>query len=76
MKTKVLFVVQGEGRGHMTQAISMKQILEGNDFQVCGVLVGSSNRREIPHFFIQQFQRRNGSENSESELCYERKQEN
>jgi hypothetical protein len=56
MKTKVLFVVQGEGRGHMTQAISMKQILDRNDFEVCGVLIGSSNRREIPQFFLDNFQ--------------------
>ncbi|HTF05158.1 MAG TPA: glycosyltransferase family protein [Bacteroidia bacterium] len=55
MSTKVLFVVQGEGRGHMTQAISMKQILDRNGFTVCGVLVGSSNRREIPQFFLDHF---------------------
>lgn len=55
MKTKVLFVVQGEGRGHMTQAISMKQILDRNNFEVCGVLIGSSNRREIPQFFLDNF---------------------
>lgn len=55
MKTKVLMVVQGEGRGHMTQAISMRQILERHNYEVCGVLVGSSNRREIPAFFLERF---------------------
>lgn len=55
MKLKVLFVVQGEGRGHMTQAMSMKQILDKNEYEVCGVLVGSSNRREIPNFFLDHF---------------------
>lgn len=55
MKPKVLFVVQGEGRGHMTQAISLKQLLDRNGFEVCGTLVGTSKRRKIPEFFIRQF---------------------
>jgi uncharacterized protein (TIGR00661 family) len=55
MKPKVLFVVQGEGRGHMTQAISLRQLLEKNDFEVCGALVGTSARRKFPEFFIKQF---------------------
>jgi uncharacterized protein (TIGR00661 family) len=55
MKPKVLFVVQGEGRGHMTQAISLKQLLEKNGFEISGALVGTSSRRKIPDFFIRQF---------------------
>lgn len=55
MKTKVLFVVQGEGRGHMTQAISLRQLLEKNGFEVCGALVGTSSRRNIPSFFLERF---------------------
>jgi uncharacterized protein (TIGR00661 family) len=54
-KTKVLMVVQGEGRGHMTQAISMRQILDRHNYEVCGVLVGTSERREIPQFFLDNF---------------------
>lgn len=54
-KTKVLMVVQGEGRGHMTQAISMRQILDRNNYEVCGVLIGTSNRREVPAFFMEHF---------------------
>lgn len=50
---KFLFIVQGEGRGHMTQAISLAQILESRGFELCGVCVGKSNRREIPDFFKQ-----------------------
>jgi uncharacterized protein (TIGR00661 family) len=50
---KFLFVVQGEGRGHMTQAISLAQILENRGFELCGVCVGKSNRRAIPDFFRQ-----------------------
>ncbi len=55
MITKVLLVVQGEGRGHMTQAISMRQILDRNNFKVVGVLVGCSIRREVPQFFLDHF---------------------
>lgn len=31
---KVLFIVQGEGRGHLTQAISMAQIVRDNNFEL------------------------------------------
>ncbi|WP_373520303.1 glycosyltransferase family protein [Aquiflexum sp.] len=48
---KFLLIVQGEGRGHMTQAISMSQLLERNGHEVCAVCVGKSQRREIPEFF-------------------------
>ena len=56
MKPRVLFVVQGEGRGHMTQAISLRQLLEKNNFEVCGAVVGTSARRNVPEFFIRQFE--------------------
>jgi uncharacterized protein (TIGR00661 family) len=50
-KKKFILVVQGEGRGHMTQAISMCEILESSGFEVSAVLVGCSSMREIPEFF-------------------------
>ncbi len=48
---KYLFIVQGEGRGHMTQAITLSQILRAQGHEVVGVMVGKSERREIPGFF-------------------------
>ena len=48
---KILFIVQGEGRGHLTQAISMAQIVRDNNFELAGVLVGKSKHRELPGFF-------------------------
>lgn len=48
---KVLFIVQGEGRGHMTQALSLEQILEKNGHYVSNMVIGTSKRREIPTFF-------------------------
>lgn len=48
---KFLFVVQGEGRGHLTQSIALKDMLTKNGHEVVAVLVGKSSRRELPGFF-------------------------
>jgi uncharacterized protein (TIGR00661 family) len=48
---KFLFIVQGEGRGHMTQAISFASLLETQGHELVGVVVGKSPRRKIPEFF-------------------------
>ncbi len=53
---KVLFIVQGEGRGHLTQAISMRQLLTKAGHEVAAVLVGTSPGRVIPSFFTEQIQ--------------------
>ncbi|MDR2682601.1 MAG: glycosyltransferase, partial [Dysgonamonadaceae bacterium] len=49
---KFLFVVQGEGRGHLTQAITLRNMLTKNGHEVVSVLVGKSDRRELPAFFF------------------------
>lgn len=48
---KFIFVVQGEGRGHMTQAIALQNMIVAHGHEVCAVMVGKSARREIPSFF-------------------------
>lgn len=48
---KILFVIQGEGRGHLTQALSLRQKLEKDGHELVGVLVGKSPTRVIPSFF-------------------------
>lgn len=50
---KFLFLIQGEGRGHMTQAITLSHILQENGHEVVGAIIGRSERREIPPFFFQ-----------------------
>lgn len=50
---KFLFIVQGEGRGHMTQAISLGQILREGGHEVSEVVVGKSKQRELPGFFLE-----------------------
>ncbi len=47
-----MFIVQGEGRGHMTQAITLYELLIKAGHEVSYVFVGKSNRREIPSFFF------------------------
>ena len=50
-KMKVIFVIQGEGRGHLTQALALKQMLLHEGHEVVKVLVGKSKNRVIPEFF-------------------------
>ena len=53
MIKKFILAVQGEGRGHMTQAISMYELLIENGHTVCAVILGSSGKRDIPQFFFE-----------------------
>ena len=48
---KILFVIQGEGRGHLTQALSLRQKLADEGHEIVGVLVGKSPARRLPGFF-------------------------
>ncbi len=48
---KYLFIVQGEGRGHFTQAITLEEMLIKNGHEVVEVLVGKSSSRTLPGFF-------------------------
>ncbi len=49
---KFLFIVQGEGRGHLTQAIALKEILGKNGHEVVGMLVGMNRSQDLPAFFL------------------------
>lgn len=49
---KVLFIIQGEGRGHLAQALSLRQKLIKQGDEVVGVMVGKSPARHIPEFFV------------------------
>jgi uncharacterized protein (TIGR00661 family) len=48
---KFIFTVQGEGRGHLTQAISLTQIAREAGHEVIGYAVGTFEGRIIPDFF-------------------------
>ena len=55
---KFLFIVQGEGRGHLTQAITLEEMLLRNGHEVVEVLVGKSSSRTLPGFFNRSIQDR------------------
>lgn len=56
MSKKYILAVQGEGRGHMTQALSMYDLLVEQGHTVCAVILGSSGTRDIPGFFFEKIQ--------------------
>ena len=47
-----LFIVQGEGRGHLTQALSLQSMLKDAGHSVSCVLIGLNERRQVPGFFL------------------------
>ena len=53
MIKKYILVVQGEGRGHLTQALSMYDLLTQHGQIVSAVILGSSGKRDVPDFFFQ-----------------------
>jgi uncharacterized protein (TIGR00661 family) len=48
---KMMFCVLGEGRGHLTQAIAVKEMAEAAGHQVVAVTLGVSQRRPMPAYF-------------------------
>lgn len=52
---KFLFIVQGEGRGHMTQAMVIGELLQQQGHEIGAVVLGSSTRRKAPAYFIEAF---------------------
>ncbi|AWW31889.1 glycosyltransferase [Echinicola strongylocentroti] len=47
---KFVFIVQGEGRGHMTQALALFELLTSQGHSIPEVLIGKSHRRTLPDF--------------------------
>jgi uncharacterized protein (TIGR00661 family) len=50
---KYMFTIQGEGRGHLTQAISMYEMLNRNGDEVVEILVGINEMLSLPSFFYE-----------------------
>ena len=48
---RVLFAVQGEGRGHLTQALALAPMLRRRGHEVVGVVAGPSRWGDVPDFF-------------------------
>jgi len=56
MALRCLFVVQGEGRGHLTQAMALRRLLRDAGHRVAGVVVGKSDDQAVPAFFRAAFE--------------------
>jgi len=52
---KLLLFVQGEGRGHMSQALTLQEKLKNSGHEVAAVFIGASNLKDVPDFFKKQF---------------------
>ena len=50
-KLRALFIVQGEGRGHMTQALALASMLRRAGHSVCKAVVSKGGDSEIPDYF-------------------------
>jgi uncharacterized protein (TIGR00661 family) len=47
---RYLFFIQGEGRGHFTQAVTMADLLRKNGHEIVGVIIGAPTYRILPEF--------------------------
>ena len=52
---RILLTVQGQGRGHMTQAIAAAEVLEAAGHELVGVVAGNHPGRDLPAFFVDSF---------------------
>lgn len=50
---KYIFFVQSEGRGHMTQALSLAEELRAQGHEIVGVIMNQNPIRKTPDFFIE-----------------------
>lgn len=49
---RFIIAVQGEGRGHLTQAIAIIRILQQQGHEVSGVIAGRNPQKPLPEFFL------------------------
>ena len=47
---KICFVIQGEGRGHFTQALAMREMLEHRRHEVVAAIAGTNGKRSLPDY--------------------------
>jgi len=52
---KYLLFVQDNGRGHLSQAVALKEKLISRGHQIAAVIVGTKNGAKLPNFFEEQF---------------------
>ena len=47
---KICFTIQGEGRGHFTQALAMREMLTHRGHEVVAVIAGTNGKRPLPDY--------------------------
>lgn len=52
---RFVFIVQGEGRGHLSQAVALSEYLEKEGHTVEAVYTGCRNREELPAYYTRRF---------------------
>lgn len=52
---RFLFIVQGEGRGHLTQALALSELIREAGHTVCTALLGSADGETVQAFFKENF---------------------
>ncbi len=52
---RICFVIQGEGRGHFTQALAMREFLLRHGHQVVAAIAGTNGRRPLPDYALNAF---------------------
>lgn len=51
---KYLFFIQNEGRGHLTQALTVANELKARGYQIVGAVLSDNPNRQLPTFFKEQ----------------------
>ncbi len=52
---KLLFLVEGEGRGHISQALAAREICLDAGYEIVGTLVSMHRARQLPDYFTAAF---------------------
>jgi uncharacterized protein (TIGR00661 family) len=55
---KCVFIVQGEGRGHLSQSVALREYLEDAGHSVEAVFAGCNNRRPLPGYYLETFRKK------------------
>jgi uncharacterized protein (TIGR00661 family) len=52
-KLRILFTIQGDGRGHLTQALAVQKILHDAGHSIPAILVGRQPDQDMPEFYAE-----------------------
>jgi len=47
---KICFIIQGEGRGHFTQALAMREMLLHRNHEIVAAIAGTNGKRPLPEY--------------------------